>query len=101
VLRRDARRRQRRSKEKAEAVIVPMITDEDAALGSSVTDLSKTFTDERAAHTAPLKRELDRHRTECEPPGLCRRTRLRERGVTDDLLVQHGDQGQSERVRFA
>ena len=55
VLRRDAKRRQRRRKEKAEAVIVPMITDEDAALGSSVTDLSKTFTDERTAHTAPLK----------------------------------------------
>jgi hypothetical protein len=48
--------------DKAKPVIVAMIPDEDAPLGVLFSQRAQTHLDELAAHPAPLKRRIDRHR---------------------------------------
>lgn len=94
-------RRKCRCNDEAEPAIVAMIADKDTPLGALLANGLKPRPDELAAHPAPLKRRLDRHRPEGEPPALHRGTHLRERNVTNDLLTKHGDERHGKRIGFA
>src|SRR5207302_9844294 len=80
---------------------VAVIADEDTPLGALLAYCLKTRLDKLAAHTAPLKWRLDRHRTEGEPPALRWGTHLRERDMTNNPLTKHSDERQGECISRA
>src|SRR5437762_13346362 len=88
------RRCECRCNDEAETAIVAMIADEDTPLGALLAYCLKTRLDELAAHTAPMKWRLDRHRSEGEPPALRWRPHLRERYMANNLLTKHSDERQ-------
>ena len=85
-------------RDEAETTIVAMIPDQGTPLGALLAYRLKTSLDELAAHTAPLKRRFDRHGTEGKPSALLSGTHFREGDMANDLLTQHGDERQSERI---
>src|SRR5438067_1192453 len=78
------RRCECRCNDEAKTAIVAMIADEDTPLGALLAYCLKTGLDELAAHTAPMKWRLDRHRTEGEPLALRWGTHLRERYMANN-----------------
>ena len=94
MLRRVLRRRECWRNDKAKPVIVAMIPNQDTSLGVLFSKRPQTRLDELAAHPAPLKRRIDRHRAKSEPAALFGRPHFGEGDMTNDLLTKHGHERQ-------